>query len=117
MKQSIHRSRRSSQQRAVSVMIGIAVNVLLAYIAYRTGLPIYLDTVGTISIAALGGLFPGIMTAICTNAVCSGFNHPAIYFGGVNALIAIYTAWFVRSKSVRRTRNVIRFILTTGTIS
>lgn len=117
MKQSIHRSRRSSQQRAVSVMIGIAVNVLLAYIAYRTGLPIYLDTVGTIGLAALGGLFPGIMTAIFTNAVCSGFNHPAIYFGGVNALIAIYTAWFVRSKSVRRTRNVIRFILTTGTIS
>ena len=84
-----YKSDKNSRHRAESVMIGIIINVLMAFISYRAGLPIYLDTIGTIVTAAMGGLFPGIMTAITTNALCSLFDHKAIYFGIVNAIIAI----------------------------
>ena len=69
MKIDSHRSNRDSKRRAVSVIIGIVINVLLAFISYQMELPVYLDSLGTIGVAAVGGLFPGIMTAIATNIV------------------------------------------------
>ncbi|MBQ7562991.1 MAG: HD-GYP domain-containing protein [Lachnospiraceae bacterium] len=103
--------------RAGFVSGGILLNVLLSFISYKTGFPIYLDTIGTISAAATGGLFPGILTAIVTNALCTAFNGDAIYFGFVNALIAIYTAWFVREKSFGRLKYIVRFIVVAGLFS
>ena len=117
MKQYSHRSRRSSGQRALAVMISIAVNVLLSYLCHRTGVPVYMDTIGTIGIATVGGLFPGIMTAILTNILCNTFNSAAIYFSGVNAMIAIFAAWYARSRSFRRIRDYLFFACTAGLIS
>ena len=117
MKTDSHRSNRDSKRRALSVIIGITINVLLAFISYRMGLPIYLDTLGTIGVASVGGLFPGIMTAIATNTICTLFNDEAIYFGIVNALIAIYTAWFVMEKNFRNIKNISEFIIISGIIS
>ena len=117
MKHKTFRLDRGRKRRALSVFIGIVINVLLSLITYRAGLPVYLDTVGTIAAAALGGLFPGIMTAIATNTVCMLFNSDALYFGIVNIAVAIFTAWFVRNKSLRKVGNIALFILTAGILS
>ena len=50
--------------RAVMILAGILVNVLLSFVMDRLGMPLFLDTVGTIAVAALGGYFPGIFTAV-----------------------------------------------------
>ena len=55
MKHKTFRLDRGRKRRALSVFIGIVINVLLSLITYRAGLPVYLDTVGTIAAAALGG--------------------------------------------------------------
>ncbi len=109
-----HQSKRDSILRAVSVMIGIGVNFLLAFISFRLQLPIALDTVGTIGMASIGGLFPGIMTAVMTNAFCTVFNIQTVYFGFVNALLAVFTAWFVREKSFRSLKNIFLYIWVSG---
>ena len=80
--------------RAVTAIIGIAVSVLLSFIIESMGTPLYLDTVGTIFVAALGGAFPGILTAVATNMICSLFNPQAVYYLLINILIAIATARF-----------------------
>lgn len=98
-------------------LAGIICNVLLAYIAYRNNLPVYLDTVGTFTAAAIGGLFPGILTAVATNTLCALFNNNSIYFGFLNALMAIFTVWFVRKYSFRKVLNLLLFILTVGIFS
>ena len=103
--------------RAVSVVAGIAVNVILAFISYRSGLPIYLDTVGTVGIALLGGIFPAIMTAIMSNVLCTLFNPEAIYFGIVNAGIAVFTAWYAEQKNRRKLRNMVLYTLAAGVFS
>ena len=108
------------KNRIFTVIIGTVINVLLACIAYRSGLPIYLDTMGTIGVTIVGGVFPGIVTAIATNVLCSLFNRTAVYFGIVNTLIAVYTAWFVREKKASQIwniKNIVLFILTAGGIS
>ena len=89
-----HDIRKNSMYRAVTAIIGIAVSVLLSFIMESMGTPLYLDTVGTIFVAALGGAFPGILTAVATNVICSLFNPQAVYYLLINILIAIATAKF-----------------------
>lgn len=114
----LHRSNRDSMLRALSIMIGIAVNFLCAWAAYSIDLPIYVDSIGTITIAVLGGLFPGIAVAVATNIACTLFNPEAVYFSMVNAMIAIFTVWYVKNKFKRKIiKNIVEFILSVGIIS
>ncbi|MCR4791822.1 MAG: HD domain-containing protein [Lachnospiraceae bacterium] len=51
---------------------------------------------GTIAVTAIGGLFPGIITAAVTNLLCCLFNSFSLYYVLINVMIAVFTAWFVR---------------------
>ena len=98
MKFALHKMGHRRLLRVTATMGGILINVLLALLTNAYGLPVYLDTTGTMLVAMVGGLFPAITTAVLTNVVISLFNGEAIYFGFINALVAIYTAWFIREK-------------------
>ena len=50
-----HRSRKDSWLRVLFVFIAVAVSWVLSYIAHYFDLPIYLDTVGSVSVAFVGG--------------------------------------------------------------
>ena len=110
------RSHRDSMIRALAVIIGIAVGVIASFVAFRLKLPIYPDDIGTIGLSTIGGLFPGIMTAVLTSTVCMTFNSDSLYFGIVNAVIAIYTAWFVRKNGFNKIKDVLIFVLGAGII-
>ncbi|MBQ2532295.1 MAG: hypothetical protein II545_01490, partial [Lachnospiraceae bacterium] len=105
---------RASMMRAISVVFGLVINVGLSYLVYRMDWPLYLDTIGTIGVSMVAGLFPGIFTAVMTNVICMFFNADAAYFGFVNALIAIYAAWFYRKRNFEKMRSIIWFITVTG---
>lgn len=117
MEKHLHRSNRGSWLRASSVIAAVAVNVLTAFISFRSGMPIYLDTLGTVAAGSICGLFPAIITAIATNAICTIFNSDAIYFSIVNAFVAIFSAWFVRERSLQKLKNIVAFPIITGTVS
>ena len=117
MEKHLHRSNRGSWLRASSVIAAVAVNVLTAFISFRSGMPIYLDTLGTVAVGSICGLFPAIMTAIATNAICTIFNSDAVYFSIVNAFVAIFSAWFVRERSIQKLKNIVAFPIVTGTVS
>ncbi len=72
---------------------GITLNVIGSVAAKYFGLPVYLDTFGTIFIAALGGYVPGIAVGFFTNIFSSGFNVEYMYFGFVSILVAISVAF------------------------
>lgn len=96
--------------RILTSVIGITVNVALAFVMNMFRLPLFLDTVGTVAVSAITGLFPGIFTAVATNAICALFDVNAIYFGFMNALVAIYTAWFIRRHTFKKLRSILAFI-------
>ena len=93
-----------------SVIAGIAVNFVLSFISYKLDLPLYFDTVGTMGVAALGGYFPGILTAVSTNVFCSFFNEYSIYFSFIGIVTGVYTAWFVRNRYQPEVLRVAEFI-------
>ena len=98
MKLQFKKIDRYSIIRILLSFLGIAVNTVLAYLVQSIGLPLYLDTVGTIFVSLLCGLFPGVFTAVGTSLACSLFQPNSLYYSMVGVLIAICTSWFVRRK-------------------
>ena len=90
-----------------AVCLGTAVNVGLSYAAFRLDLPMYLDTIGTITVAVLGGLFPGIFTGVATSVLCGLFNPYSVYYTLISVLVSCVTSWFF---SRNRLKNVPGFI-------
>ena len=103
--------------RAVFIVVGIAINVLVSLTAYHFDLQVFLDTIGTILVSGVAGFFPGILTAVMTNVVFALFNSVSMYFGVTNALVAILTAWLVRNRDVRSVRIGVEFIILAGFIT
>lgn len=66
------------------VGLGMAINVVGAFIAYTLKLPVYLDSIGTILVAALLGPKYGAIAGVCGSLI-SGmtFDIYSIYFAPV----------------------------------
>ena len=103
--------RKYSLMRASVAIGGIVINVLLSYIMYRTGLPLYFDTVGTVGVACVCGLFPAIVTALLSNMICSLFNPVSVYFSIINIFVGFFAAQFYSRRWFRNTGKTILFII------
>ncbi len=90
--------------RNYTIVGGIIVNVIVGVIVCKLDLPLYLDTIGTIGVSAVCGLFPGILVGVLTNFICSLFNPYAIYYMSISAIIAFITAIFVHEKLFEKSR-------------
>ena len=109
---AIHKKVNNHKYNLILTLSAITLNVVLSYIMYRMGLPFFLDSAGTIAVSAITGmLYTGIFTAVITNVICSFFNDGAIYFAFFNAVLAIYTVWFVRRYSFKQVSKTIFFAL------
>ena len=100
-----------SLKRRVAIIIGILLNTGLAFAAYRTDLPLYLDSAGTIIVTILAGLLPGLVVGVATNVLCSLFNEYALYYTFISVLITFVTMWFVYKERYKKMRWVSAFIV------
>lgn len=75
---------------------GIAVNIILNSVAVALGLPLYLDCVGTVAVAAMGGYMPGAIVGFTTNVIKSISDPSSLYYGALNVLIALCATDFSR---------------------
>ena len=85
-----HTIRKHNVTAALFCMVGIALNLLLGAIVTRLGLPLYLDTVGTVATAVLGGYLPGVIVGFATNIIKSISDPSSLYYGALNVLIAVF---------------------------
>ena len=108
---------RSDKLTIVSVLIAVLVNIVLSFTMSRLNLPIYLDTIGTVVVSSLCGLFPGILTAVLTNLGCLVYNTSALYFAIINVLIAVFTVWVIRNKKFKTLSSIPALIVGNALIS
>ena len=92
--------------RRFSVIAGIIIDVSLSYLAQKLDLPLYLDTVGTITVTLLCGVLPGVLTAMVSNLACCLFSENALYYSIINVLIAVCTAWIFHGENRGRLRRI-----------
>jgi energy-coupling factor transport system substrate-specific component len=97
--------RRSLSLRdLVVIRLGVAVNLVIGQVAAALLLPVYLDTIGTVLVAALVGPRAAIVAGLTSqvlNAVLSG-NFTWLPFGAVQIVIALYAAAAARLGAFRR---------------
>jgi energy-coupling factor transport system substrate-specific component len=87
----------------VLVRLGVAVNLVIGQIVAALLLPVYLDAVGTMLVAALVGPRAALITGLTGQvlaAVLSG-NFAWLPFGVIQVLIALYT-WMAARAGVFR---------------
>lgn len=81
--------RHPDTRAAVAIVsAGLAINVVLALVVKALGLPIYLDTIGTILVTVLLGWRWGVITGLLAVVLGSFFIWPQ-YFWYVGTAIAI----------------------------
>ena len=82
----------------VLCIAGIALNLLLSLLAKALHLPLYLDTVGTVLIAAAGGYLPGMLTGFLTNVLLWIINGDSmtVFYSVISVLIAALAAFLAR---------------------
>ncbi|MBR3043678.1 MAG: HD domain-containing protein [Oscillospiraceae bacterium] len=83
-------------------LAGIALNLILCEIAGRLQLPLYLDTVGSVAVAIMGGYLPGVIVGFATNMLKSITDPSAMYYGVLNVLIALTASLFAKKQYFRK---------------
>jgi energy-coupling factor transport system substrate-specific component len=82
-------------------LIGMAIAVLLNIILNRAvqafGLPLFIDNVGTILAAIMGGYLPGIIVGYISNIINMTASVENVYYASLSVLIAV-TASFLAKK-------------------
>ncbi len=81
--------KRANVAALIMCVAGIALNMLLNTLCTVLGLPLYLDTVGTVIVAVSGGYLPGVVVGFTTNIIKAMSDSSSIYYGVLNVLIAV----------------------------
>ncbi len=74
------------------VFINMSVNRLVKAL----GLPLYVDNIGTLLGAVLGGYLPGIFVGYITNIINASADVANMYYAGVSVLIAVTATFFAK---------------------
>ncbi len=105
-------SRRTELICYLAVLCGIAFNLLCSIPAdLINNFPFYFDTIGTIVISGIAGIFPGILTGVATNIIKHFSYQPSPYYAILSAAIAVICAYFFHNNLQKKARNVILLII------
>ncbi|SHI46336.1 HD-GYP domain-containing protein [Pseudobutyrivibrio xylanivorans] len=103
--------------RWLFVLFGIVINLLPAFFTNLSGVPLFLDTIGTVVVSCVAGILPGIFTAVLTNALCSIYSDASMYFAIVNIFIAMLSALYIERYAYRSFLYKVLFALAAGIMS
>ena len=99
---------------ALICLAGVGTNFLLSFIVSLFDLPLYLDTMGTIIVSAMGGPLPGVLVGFVTNIIKIIYSPTSVYYGVINVLIAVAAAFFYKRGLMKKVMGVVGlvFVLT-----
>ena len=74
----------------------VAVNLVGSFVVRAFGLPLYLDTGGTIFVAMLSGYVPGVAVGFATNLLNSFCVESEMYYCSISIVVALFTTFLAR---------------------
>ncbi len=84
--------KRHNIATVVLCVAGICLNLLLNMSVIAAGIPLYLNTVGTVIVSVSGGYLPGVIVGFATNIIECTYDPSALFYGSLNVLIALAAA-------------------------
>ena len=103
--------------RDIIIVCGIALNLILSVATRLFGLPLYLDTIGTLVVAWECGPLASILTALASSFLCLPFSRMSVYFMIVNICVAISASRMLYRNVFRRKGGFALFALTLSLVS
>ncbi len=95
---------------------GFIVNIVFSRLARILNLPLYLDSIGTMITAALGGYIPGIIIGFINNIINGVSDGTSYFYGSLSMLTAVISAWMGKRGWFRKPKGIIALILSTAFI-
>lgn len=77
-------------------LFGVGLNNLGSLFVQWTGIPLYLDSIGSFCVAVLGGYLPAVAVGFVSNFIKSLSDNAAVYYGTLNVMMSVCCAWFAR---------------------
>lgn len=90
------KSTMSNAERVVFCVFAILINMIGVLIVSLLHIPLYLDTIGTITVSVCGGYLPGIIVGFFTNLIKGTIKSEHMYYALINMLTAVITSYFAR---------------------
>ncbi|MGL4913872.1 MAG: ECF transporter S component [Romboutsia sp.] len=112
---------KNSNVRIISLVgLGIALNIIGAFVALSLKLPIYLDSIGTIMIACLLGPKYAVITGVCGSLISGTFDIYSLYFAPVQISTGLFAGLMYKKgmlKGKKTPLGVLIFTIPTAIIS
>jgi len=100
-----------SKSMILLIVVGLLLNVVPARLAIALGVPLYLDCLGTVLTAMLGGYLPAVIVGFGVNAI-NGISDPVTtYYGVLSILIATISTYLYRRGFFKRIWKLLIVIL------
>lgn len=89
--------------RAMTMIpVALVLNIVVGQIVGAVGLPLYLDSIGTVLVAVLAGPSAGLATGALSSVVWSLFNPAALPFAAVSAVNGLLAGMIAERGGFRR---------------
>ncbi len=89
----------------------LGLNLGGAALASAIHVPVYLDTMGTLLAAVVGGYLPGIMVGFVSNFIKASSDPTAIYYECLSVIMAVVASWFEQKGYLRKFWGIIAFTI------
>ena len=80
------------------IVFGLLLNIVPAKLALYFELPVFLDSIGTILVAMLGGTLPAVIVGFFSNAFNGLSDITTLYYGIISILIGVAATLFQQRK-------------------
>ncbi|MBO7412602.1 MAG: HD domain-containing protein [Fibrobacter sp.] len=94
------------------IVIALLANIIPAKIALALEIPVYVDNIGTILAAMLGGTLPAVIVGFFSNTIDSFSNWETLYYGIISILIGVAASLFQQYGFFKKISKICIAILT-----
>ena len=99
-------------QAVLFVFVVLLLNIIPSKTALALNLPLFLDSIGTIFAAMLGGNLPAVIVGFCVNAINGISDITTLYYGIISILIGVAAALFQRNGFFKTPGKIVVTIIT-----
>ena len=104
--------------RTIAIIpVALVLNIVVGEIIGSIGVPLYLDAVGTILVAALAGPIAGLATGTLSSVVWGLINPAALPFAAVSAATGYLSGWAISHGAFKKWWRVVASGAVIGIIS
>lgn len=96
------------------IVLGLLLNIGGTVVVQAKGFMLYLDNIGTMMAAFLGGYVPGIAVGLFTNIINNLSDGVSIFYAPVSVLMAVITVYASKKGYLKKPVHNIVFILVLG---